>query len=398
MAWRMIRSRSGRLLNVTSIAAIFGIWLGVMALIIATSLMTGFQTDLKVKMLGGVAHITAYPVLHDPPRSLEDILGTLRANPNITSAYPVVYSQLLLSGPAGNAGVLVKGIPLNARKQILVLNRVIDGDWKDFSEEGGIAIGTGLAEQLGVAAGDRITVLVPDGLVSPLGIMPRRRITRVSVIFQSDLYEFDNNWAFLPFRVAQHWMRINNEYSAIEILLRNVDKADEIARGLSKEFRSAGLIFETWMNQNRALFSALILEKWMLFAAITLIVVVASFNIVTHLALMVREKRSRIALLLAMGAQPKAILNLFLWQGVILGFIGTLGGMLTGLSASWILDHYHLIRLPVEVYFIPYLPFRPQFVDVCIIAFTAFFICVLASWTPARQASRLRPASILRSP
>ena len=395
---RMVRSRHRRLLNVTSAAAVAGIALGVAALVIATALMTGFQHDLKAKLLGGIPHLTAYRVTVESDESLEPVLQTIRRDPQVRAAFPVVYGQLLIAGPGGNTGVLVKGIPPDARSAIDVLNRIVDGTWQAFDTKGGLAIGVGLAESLGVKAGDRVAVIIPDGLISPLGIMPRRKVTRIAVIFQSDLYEFDHNWAFVDIATLQKWQRMDHEISAIEILIHQVDEAPRVAARLEKALYGHGFMFETWMDQNQALFSALQLEKWMLFVAITLIVVVASFNIVTHLALMVREKRNRIALLLAMGARPADVMRLFLIQGLLLGFTGLAIGMTLGLSISWALDTFHVIRLPVEVYFIPYLPFQPRWFDIAIIAMTAMLISLFAATVPARHASRLRPAVILRAP
>lgn len=395
---RMLKSRQRRLLNVTSGAAVTGIALGVSALVIATALMTGFQHDLKAKLLGGIPHITAYHIVPDLDEDLRDITRKMEGQTGVRVAYPVVYSQLMLTGPGGNAGVLVKGIPPEKRHAIQILNRIVDGDWQDFSRGDGMAIGVGLAERLGVRAGDRIGVLIPEGLLTPLGMVPRRKVAKVAVIYRSDLYEFDQNWAFVDLTTLQQWLHLEPGNLAIEIQIRNVDEARKIAADLEKKFYGQGFIFETWMDQNQALFSALQLEKWMLFVAITLIVVVASFNIVTHLALMVREKRSRIALLLAMGARPRDVQRLFLLQGFFLGILGLLVGMVLGLGISWIFDTFKLIRLPVEVYFIPYLPFRPRPFDLILIAITALLISLFAASIPARHASKLRPAEILRAP
>jgi lipoprotein-releasing system permease protein len=212
------------------------------------------------------------------------------------------------------------------------------------------------------------------------------------------MYEFDNTWVFMHIDLARRLFQPPGGASVVELMLEDVDQAPRVARQAAEQFRDAGVVTETWMEQNRALFAALQLEKWMLFVAITLIVVVASFNIVTHLALMVHEKRSRIAMMMAMGADGRAVQRVFLYQGLVLGLAGIVAGLIVGGTASFVLDHYRLIRLPAEVYFIPYLPFRLRWLDGLWIALVTTGIVTLSAWLPARQATRLRPTEILRSP
>lgn len=398
VAWRLVRSRGGRLITLTGWAAVTGVFLGVAALVIAMALMTGFQQDLKAKLLGGIPHVTLTGLT---PESLPAVLGRLdevRHLPTVRGAFPTVYGQGLLVSPYGSAGVLIKGMPPEARPDIPVLARLVGGRWERLTAQDGVAVGRGLAQRLGVWTGDSVRLVIPDSVASPMGLLPRLRRVHVAAVFQSDMYEFDNTWVFTHIDLARRLFQPAGGASAVELMLDDVDRAPQVARQVAERFREAGVVTETWMEQNRALFAALQLEKWMLFVAITLIVVVASFNIVTHLALMVHEKRSRIAMMMAMGADGRAVQRVFLYQGLVLGLTGIVAGLVVGGAASFILDHYQIIRLPAEVYFIPYLPFRLRWLDVLWIALVTAGIVLLAAWFPARQATRLRPAEILRSP
>jgi len=398
VAWRLVRGRTGRLITLTGWAAVTGVFLGVAALVVAMALMTGFQQDLKAKLLGGIPHVTLTGLT---PESLPVVLGRLdevRGLPTVRGAFPTVYGQGLVVSPYGSLGVLIKGLPPEARPYVPVLTRLVGGRWDRLTAQDGIAVGRGLAQRLGVWAGETVRLVIPDGVASPMGLLPRLRRVRVAAVFQSDMYEFDNTWVFMHIDLARRLFQPPGGASAIELMLDDVDRAPQVARQVAGRFRDAGVVTETWMEQNRALFAALQLEKWMLFVAITLIVVVASFNIVTHLALMVHEKRSRVAMMMAMGADGRAVQRVFLYQGLVLGLAGIVGGLLVGGAASFILDRYQLIRLPAEVYFIPYLPFRLRWLDVLGIALVTAGIVLLSAWFPARQVTRLRPADILRSP
>ena len=398
LAFRFIRTRSGRLLSLTSWAAVIGIFLGVTALVIAMALMTGFQQDLKSRILGGTPHVIIQGI---GPEALVPVLrhlDDLREISHVRAVYPVIYGQVLLAGPQGSQGVFIKGLSPSARARIPILQNVIAGSWTALTARQGIAIGYGLAQQLGVWVGDRVTLVAPEGLFSPMGVLPRIRRLRVAAVFQSDMYEFDHHWAFIDFDLARHLFQISEGASAVEILTDDVDTAPTIARAIRRRLEHYRIFVQTWMDQNQALFSALQLEKWMLFVAITLIVVVASFNIITHLTLTVWEKRSRIAMLMAMGAEPRTIRRVFLLQGLVLGVLGITTGLLVGITASWFLDHYQVIRLPMEVYFIPYLPFRVRWLDAAAIGLSAVGIVLVSAWFPAQQVTRLHVGEILRAP
>jgi lipoprotein-releasing system permease protein len=398
VAWHLIRSRSGRLVTLTGWAALTGVFLGVAALVVAMALMTGFQQDLKAKLLGGIPHVTLTGLTPESLPRVLDRLDGVRRLPTVRGAFPAVYGQGLLVSPYGSLGVLIKGLPPEARPYVPVLNRLVGGRWEGLTARDGIVVGRGLAQRLGVWVGETVRLVIPDGVASPLGLFPRMPRVHVVAVFQSDMYEFDNTWVFMHIDLARRLFQPPGGASVVELMLEDVDQAPRVARQAAEQFRDAGVVTETWMEQNRALFAALQLEKWMLFVAITLIVVVASFNIVTHLALMVHEKRSRIAMMMAMGADGRAVQRVFLYQGLVLGLAGIVAGLIVGGTASFVLDHYRLIRLPAEVYFIPYLPFRLRWLDGLWIALVTTGIVTLSAWLPARQATRLRPAEILRSP
>ncbi len=395
-AWKLIKSRRGPLLNLTSLAAVGGIWLGVLALVLSSALMTGFQQDLKTKLLGGLPHLSIFGREADGISNWDKIIKTLSQLPEITEVIPTVYFQGMALSPTGQNGVFIKGVPDPARHPIPLLRPVSKDILQKLTEKDGILVGAGLAEKLGVFPGDVLTIIIPEGTFSPLGFLPRLKRVRVIGLFHSDMYEFDQNWAFIHLKLAQKWLKLGHRIHALEIFLRDVDKADELRPVIFRHLPDTNYFVETWMDQNKTLFSALELEKWMLFFAITLIMIVASFNIMTHLALLVREKRRPIALMYAMGASTRHVVRIFLYIGTILGTAGLGGGFLMGIIGAWILDTYKLIRLPAEVYFIPYLPFRLNFTDLIAIFLSAWVIILISTWLPTRVIGKLKPSSILR--
>jgi lipoprotein-releasing system permease protein len=266
---------------------------------------------------------------------------------------------------------------------------------KPGEERDGIILGIDLAVSLKVQKDDLVTVVSPESLLSPLGLMPKFKKYRVLGTFHSGLYEYDNSWALVSMRSAQRLFSLGDSVTLIEARLRDIDSAVETGNRLQGAL-GARFIVGNWINQNQSLFSAMKLEKIMLFITIALIVLVAAFNIISTLVMMVLDKNKDIAILMAMGGTTRQVMRVFMIQGLLIGVAGTFVGAALGVGISRIMDHYQVIKLPLDVYFIPYLPFHVRLEDFLLVTGTAILISFLSTLYPAMRASKINPAEALR--
>lgn len=392
--------RKQTLLSVVSFMAILGFVLGVMALIIALALMTGFQQDIQTKILGASAHVMIYPAATRGLPSANSIMDIVRKEPYVVSLSPVVYGKVMVYSAVGSNGIIIKGINPEQEKSVTELTASIQPAALQALNGGGdareaIILGSDLAESLRAHTGDLVTIVSPESMLSPLGLMPTFKKFRVAGTFHSGLYEFDNNWALVSTKAAQRLFSLGNSVTLIEARIKDLYNAQEVTNQLQSKLGSRYIV-DNWINQNKSLFSAMKLEKIMLFITIALIVLVAAFNIISTLVMMVLEKNKDIAILMAMGCTSSQIMRIFMLQGVLIGIVGTILGAILGVSISWLMDHYRVIQLPLDVYYIPYLPFHIRTVDFMIITVTALLISFISTLYPALRASHINPAEALR--
>jgi len=401
VALRYLRARRKQtFLSVVSFISVLGIILGVMALIIALALMTGFQEDIQQKILGASAHVMVYP---SGSRGLPEINSTMKIvlnDPQVLSAAPVVYGKVLVYTAAGANGILLKGIDPKEEKRVTELSSTADqgaiaalGDPQ--SDREGIILGVDLAKTLNVKKGDLVTLVSPESLLSPLGLMPKFKKLKVLGAFHSGLYEYDTSWALVSMKTAQRLFSLGDGVTLIEAKIRDIYSAQKVSDRLQKQLGSS-YITDNWIHQNQSLFSAMKLEKIMIFITIALIVVVAAFNIISTLVMVVLDKNKDIAILMAMGSTSKQVMRIFMLQGILIGIAGTAIGAILGFSISWFMNHYRVIRLPLDVYFIPYLPFHVRLVDFLMITGIALLITFASTLYPAYRASHINPAEALR--
>lgn len=393
--------RKQTLLSVVSFVAILGFVLGVMALIIALALMTGFQEDIQTKILGASAHVMIYPAATRGLPSASSIMDIVRKEPYVVSLSPVVYGKVMVYSTVGSNGIILKGINPEQERNVTDLTasiqpaalQALNGGGGDTREA--IILGKDLAESLRAHTGDLVTIVSPESMLSPLGLMPTFKKFRVAGTFHSGLYEFDNNWALVSTKAAQRLFSLGNNVTLIEARIKNLYNAQEVTNELQGKLGSRYIV-DNWINQNKSLFSAMKLEKIMLFITIALIVLVAAFNIISTLVMMVLEKNKDIAILMAMGCTSRQIMRIFMLQGVLIGIVGTILGALLGVSISWLMDHYRVIQLPLDVYYIPYLPFHIRPLDFLTVTLTALLISFISTLYPALRASHINPAEALR--
>lgn len=401
IALRYLRAkRKQTLLSAVSLIAVIGFILGVMALIIALALMTGFQEDIQSKILGASAHVILYPTGTRGIRDYNNTIDIVRTNPDVVSVSGVIYGKVMIYTAGGAEGIVLKGIDPTREKTVTDLTSSLDADalkaLNDSNQERDpIVLGVDLENTLHAKKGEIVTLVSPEALLTPLGLMPKFKKLRVVGTFQSGMYEYDQNWALVSMKTAQRLFSLGDSVTLIEARIKNIHDAAKVSDQLQKQLGSRFLV-DNWINQNRSLFSAMKLEKIMLFITITLIVLVAAFNVVSTLIMTVLDKHKDIAVLMSMGATTKQIMRIFMIQGVLIGIAGTLIGALLGTVTSWIMDHYKIIQLPLDVYFIPYLPFHLRIEDIVMITGTALVISFLSTLYPAIRASRINPTEALR--
>jgi lipoprotein-releasing system permease protein len=393
----LMARRKQAFISLISLISVLGVAVGVMALLIALALMTGLQGELRDRIVGSAAHVFVYRV--GGVQNVEDDLKKLMAIPRVIGAAPAAFGRALIRSPKGDGFIELKGIdPVRERTVTQLQNSIkkgsADGLTRGPDEVPGILIGTDLAEQLSVAVGDEIQLITPQGDLTPFMQIYRPKRFQVVGIFSLGLYPYDAGYGFTSLNVAQ---RILGPEAPVYIELRVDDmfRAQEVVDSIV-ERHGTEYIAEEWGDRNRSLFSALWLEKMAISITIGLIVMVAALNIVASLILLVMEKSRDIAILKTMGSSAASIRRIFMLQGLIIGLVGTAAGAIGGLALIFVLDHYKLITVPVDVYQISHMPFTLEPLDFAVVIVSAILICFVATIYPSRQAAKLDPAQALR--
>jgi len=388
--------RKQALISVITFVSILGVTIGVMALVIALSLITGFQEDVQHKILGATSHLMVSDLSVEGLKNYRLLAEEIRKLPEVVSVTPVIYSTVLMLGSARSAGALLKGLSFEEEVTSSIwLQKLPSGKLPDSGSQDEIVLGKDLAASLGVSVGGAVSVLIPTGRLTPVGVLPRTRTFKVSGIFDSGLYEFDSSTALISLDLAQKLLNFPERVSYLQVRIKDIFKAEKVAEKIYR-LASPGLYITTWMELNRSLFSALKLEKTLLFLTITLIVVVAALNIIASLVLMVMEKTRDIGVLMAMGATAGSIKKIFFLQGAIIGVVGTTFGLVAGLVWCWLANTFRLIKVPVDIYQISYVPFHPKPLDLALIVLVTLTITFVSTLFPSRRAARIDPVQALK--
>lgn len=394
----LLAKRRQVFISVISLVSTLGVMVGVMALVIALALMTGLQYELRDRILGSAAHVYVWK-----PAGLDDYqaeIARIEAVDGVVSAAPGLLGKALITGPAGEGFITIKGIDPRREGEVTDLGRsMVDGTLTDLGPAGeerraGVLIGRALAASLGVQRGDTVTLVTPQGALTPMGMMPRQRRVDVAGTFTLGLFEFDQAYGFVDLETAYR-LTGQTRPDHLEIRVTDIYQAAAVADTLQRTL-GADYVTQNWSEMNQSLYSALWLEKMAMGIGIGLIVMVAALNIVASLVLLVMEKTRDIAILKTMGASSRSIMLIFLTQGMLIGVTGTLTGATLGVSIATVLDRYRLITIPSDVYQVTYLPFLILPGDVAAVVAGAVVICFLATLYPSRQAARLDPAQALR--
>jgi lipoprotein-releasing system permease protein len=402
--------------SIITLISIAGIFLGVAALIIVIAVMNGFETDLRSKILGINSHVVVLE--HGGGmRQHSLVMQEVALIPGVIASTPFIYSQAMLKNGNNVTGIVLRGLSIEDAMKVINLgkfregkleylqneNRNIPGLKPEHSGLHGIIIGRELAKNLGVFLFETVHVVSPSGVSTPMGMVPRMKPFIVVGIFESGFYEYDSTLAYISLKASQEFLNMGDLVTGIEIRVDDIYKADKIAKSIEKKL---GYPYwgRNWMEMNKNLFSALRLEKRVMFIILSLIVIVAAFNIISALIMIVMEKNRDIAILKTMGATRAGIMKIFIFQGLIVGTIGTLFGALAGLVVAFNLEAlsrfverlFGFKILPGEVYYLSELPSQVNFGDVGIIIAGTMLISFLSTIYPSWRASRLDPVEALR--
>lgn len=405
VALRYLRARrSDGFISIIAAFALAGIALGVAVIIIVMAVMNGFREELLNKILGlnGHASIVGYAgELYD----YEPIVAQVRAIPEVTSVTPLVEGQVLATNRGGVAsGALVRGIaPETLRAHELVGANIVTGTLEGFGNAPAIAIGDGLARRLGVAAGDRLTLISPQGTATPFGTAPRMTAYVIAATFEVGLYQYDDAFIFMPLDEAQVYFRLPDAVSKLEIFVEEPDRIERTVPALRQITDKTGVVF-TWRSLNRQLVSALVVERNVMFLILTLLIVIASFNIISSLIILVKDKARDVAILRTMGATRASMMRIFVMAGASVGLIGTTLGAALGIYVAANIDALRrgleaLTGVPLweaEIRFLSEMPSKMESGEVTATIVIALLISFLATLPPAWRAARLDPVEVLR--
>ena len=403
--------RRTRTISLNTFISITGITLGVAALIGTLGIMTGFKEDMQAKILGTTSHVVVQPRGKQTLAGYSELIQQVEDVPGVVAATPYIYQQVLLTSKTGVRGVVLRGIDPHKEPEVTEITKnVKSGTVQDLAVQQppkpgpagasaqtgpkpGIILGKELARRLGVVVGSRLNVVSPVGPISALGMTPKIRPFRVVGLFESGMYEYDASLAYISLEEAQRFFSLGRTATGIEVKVEDVFTADAVAKRIDARL-GTGYMARDWMLLNRNLFSALRLEKTMMFLLLVLITLVASFNIVGTLTMIVNEKQREIAILKAMGATPQAIMRIFMLNGVVIGLTGTAIGIPLGYTFLYLIENY--FTFDQTVYFLSSIPVHVKAMDVFLVAFSAILISFAATLYPSWQAAKLAPVSALR--
>ncbi len=402
VALRFLRGvkRQKGFISLSTFISVAGVMVGVMALIVVIGVMTGFDQDLKRKILSVNAHV----IVLQQGASLADyrqVAARIKAVPGVVETSPFIYTQVMFSAPGNISGGVIRGLDLEIIRRggprALGVQKGRFADLADAApgEPPRIAIGNELARNLNLSPGDYLNIISPLGTLTPMGRMPRMKPFRVSAVFHSGMYEFDSTLVYAGIPGLQEFLGLGDRVTGIEVEVKDIYAADRIAAAIQQKLGSR-FTTKDWMQMNRSLFAALKLEKIAMFIILTLIILVAAFGIASTLFMMVMKKTKDIAILKSMGATRHSIMQIFILKGLVIGVIGTTIGVGLGLFLCALLKRYEFVKLPRDVYYISTLPVQVQGLDLVLIIGAALAISFLATLYPSWQAARLDPVEAIR--
>jgi lipoprotein-releasing system permease protein len=403
VAFRYLRARRQEgFVSVIAIFSLLGIALGVATLIIVMSVMNGFRADLLARILGLNGDLGVY-AMTGGLADFDAAAGKLREIPGVTRVTPLVEGQVMATSDTGAGGALVRGIRAGDLRTLpLLADHIVQGSLADFNDDG-VAVGDRLARRLGVAVGSSITVISPEGTATAFGTMPRVKTYHVVALFNVGMYEYDNSFIYAPLEAAQLFFRLQDEVSSLEVFTGDPDRARTVGRQINTTLGGHVRVV-SWEQANSSLFNAVEIERNVMFLILTLIIVVAAFNIISSMIMMVKDKGRDIAILRTMGASRAMILRIFVLSGASIGVVGTIAGFVLGIVFT---NNIEAIRqalqkvigtdlFAAEIYFFTRIPARIDSGEVVTVVIMALALSFLATVYPSWRAARLDPVEALR--
>ena len=393
----LIARRKQAFVSVITFISALGIAIGVMALVIAIALITGFHSDVQNKILSSTAHLMVSDLTGDGISNQADMKEKIAQVRGVKEVSPIVHSYVMIQGPFKSYPAMLKGIDFEQEIQTTHWLQQLQGGAIPEQNAGrpGILLGSRVALEIGAGIGDVVTALSASTLLSPIGPMPRMKRFKVTGIFKTGLHEFDSITVLTSLATAQNFFKMEDRITYFQIKVDDIFAAAEIGDRLADVIPPTAYV-TTWMDLNRSLFSALKLEKTIIFLTITLIVFVAALNIIASLILMVMEKTRDIGILIALGATARNIRRIFFFQGAMIGVIGTLVGVVLGLIWCWVANVFQLIKVPVDIYQIAFVPFYIKTIDLLLIIGVTLAISFLSTLFPSHRASKVDPVIALK--
>lgn len=402
VAARYLRAkRKERFISIATVISILGVTVGVAALVVAMAINNGVQNDLREHLLSGSAHINLLE--KEPGFGIDDwrpLLEDLRRIEHVESVAPALYGEVMITTPVRQHGCYLKGIDPAAELEVSSLLRNLqEGSLNDLIQPPGdlpgIILGRKLADRIGARLNSQVKILTPQGDLTPFGAFPVTKRFTVVGIFESGFFEYDNAWTYTTLAAAQQALSLDDVINAVEFRLDDLDQASTVAPQIEAK---AGDKYgaSSWMERHRTVFNALKMEKLVTAIAIGLIMLVAALNILTSLVMMVMEKNKEIAILKSLGATRAQIRRVFMYQGLIIGMLGTAAGLALGHGVCWVCDTYQVVPLEAEVYGLSYVPFAPQWIDGVWVGLAALVMSYLITIYPSHSAASVAPVETLR--
>lgn len=396
-AMRYLTRRKGLFAIITTLIGVAGVSVGVAALITTLSVMNGFQNDIKTKVIGAQSHILIFGQM--PPERYRENIQKIEKLPLVQAAAPHVYGQAILSSRGQSMGVVIRGLDPEQEKKINNLNDSLvegafDPGWGDDAPAP-LVLGTELADGMGLDIGSDVVLISPQSISTSAGMLPKMKKFRISGLLRTGYYEFDNTIAYMPLAAASDFLGLKQGVTGIAVKLHNLNKAETAAEQI-QDALGYGYTVRTFAQLNSTLYAALKLEKAVMFIILFLIIIVASLNIAGNLILLGTEKLRDIGIMRAIGASPKMIRKIFMWEAMVIATLGIVLGILLALVLCWVIATFNIVELPGDIYYLTKVPVRIEWLDVLCVVGGSYIICFCAGLYPAAKASRVNPTDAIR--
>lgn len=398
VALRYLTRRKGLFAIITTLIGVAGVSVGVAALITTLSVMNGFQSDIKTKVIGAQSHILVFGRM--PASTYPEQIRKIEQIPLVEAAAPHIYGQAILSYDGQSVGLVVRGLDPEQEKKINSLGHSLtEGSFapKDWAADAPapLVLGTELAAGLGADVGDDVVLISPQSISTSAGMFPKMKKFRVSGLLRTGYYEFDNTIAYAGLADASDFLGLKGGVTGVAVKLHDLNKAEQAAQQI-REAIGLGYSVRTFAQLNSTLYAALKLEKAVMFIILFLIIIVASLNIAGNLILLGTEKLRDIGLMRAMGASPKMIRKVFMWEAMVIATLGICLGIALACLLCWIIATFNIVELPGDIYYLTKVPVRMEWSDILAVVGGSYFICFFAGLYPAAKASRVNPTDAIR--